>query len=73
MSVNPFGVSGFQQQAAVSGSQHQQASSSGVNPWQDTDLRSSGKPVRGVESFPSVERSLSKSKRDRDFVRTIQL
>ena len=38
-----------------------------VNPWQDADLWSSVKPVRGVESFPSVERSLSRGTRDRDF------
>ena len=40
-SADPFGVSGSQQ-AATSGSQQQQASSSVVNPWQDTDLRSIG-------------------------------
>ena len=45
----------------------EQASSSVGNPWQDTDLWSSEKPARGVESFPSVERSLSRGKRDRDF------
>ena len=49
VSANPFGVSGFQEQAALSGSQ-QQASSSVVNPWQEFE-----KPVRGVESFASVE------------------
>ena len=60
-------LSSKRQQAAASGSQQQQASPSAINPGQDTDLRSKGKYLRGVESFSSVERSLSKGKRDREF------
>ena len=50
--------------SAASCSQRQPASSSVVNLWQDTDLRSTGNFVRGVESFPSVERTMSKGRRD---------
>ena len=57
-------LSSKRQQAAASSSKHLQA---WVNPWQNTDLKSIGKPVRGVESFSSVERSLSKGERDREF------
>ena len=46
--------------SAASGSQRHPASSSVVNLKRDTDLRSIGNFVRGVESFPSVERTLSK-------------
>ena len=46
VSAIPIGVSRSQQQAAASGSQQQHASSSVVNPWQDTDLKSIGKLVR---------------------------
>ena len=66
VSANLFGVSDFQQ-AGARGSQQQPASSSVLIPRQETDLGSSGKPVRGNESFSIVERSLFRGKRDRDF------
>ena len=47
VSANPFGVSGSQQQAAAS---ILRCGKSLVNPWQSTDLWSSEKPVRCVES-----------------------
>ena len=37
-----------------------------MNPWHDTDPRGIGKLARGVESFSSVERSLSEGKLDRE-------
>ena len=51
VSANPFGVSDFQHQAAASGSQQRQAFSSVVDPWQDTDLWSSGKPCEALSHF----------------------
>ena len=81
-SANPSGVSGSQQQgaassskqqqAAASSSKQQQASSSVVNPWQDTDLRSTEKLARGVESFSSFEKPLLKGRRDRE-LESVQL
>ena len=61
VSSNHFCVSGFQQQAATSGSQPQ-ASSSVIN----ADFSSTRKLVRGDETIASVEGTLSRGKRDRD-------
>ena len=61
-SLNPFGRCVWF--SAASCSQRQPASSSVVNLWQDTDLRNTGNFVRRVESFPSVERTMSKGRRD---------
>ena len=65
VSSNPFCVSAFQQQAGASSSQ-QQVSSSMINSWQSGDLWGARKLVRGHESFSSVERPLSRGKKDRD-------
>ena len=57
---------GFPQQAAASGSP-QQVPAGMVNPWLTADMWSSTrKLVRGSESISSVERTLSRGKRDRD-------
>ena len=57
---------GFHQQAAASGSP-QRVPASVVNPWLGADTWSSTrKLVRGIESLPSVEGTLSRGKRDQD-------
>ena len=65
VSSNPFCVSGFQQQAAASGSQ-QHASSSVTKAWLSADLWGTRKLVQGNESISSVDGTLSRGKRDRD-------
>ena len=74
VSANPFGVFGSQQ----AGTKRHPAAASIFkrgNPWQDTDLRSMGKFVRGVESSSSVAWSSLKNEQDREFesVRLSQL
>ena len=60
-SANPFGVSGFRQQAAASRSKcGKSLARHRFKEFRETCARC-------VEPFPSVEKSLSKGKRDRDF------